>query len=439
MDVWQDEEEASFYTQFADLRASLPAMLLGAAADAPAGAEPAGAGGAAGTAGAAGGAGASGHHPMDNLLLTLPACCSRAKVDRLAEELCYAGLRGAPGRLARALAAPPPGRPELLPYYARLGATLQLAGFTELSGALCAQVLAAFDAAAAPSAPGAPRASSAPALRLAAYIGELCKFGILPADALLTRLRASLGELEARGRADAFCALLDCCGRYLYRAAPTHARTAALLELALRLKSVRQVSDDSDAAIEAVVAQCMPPLAAARAPAEPALPPVRAYVRHLLSAELIDQRVDRILGKLRKLPWRAEQTLGPFVLAELLRACESRLEALPLTASLISGLGKSADELTVQWVDALLEHFHAALRRADHREAQLLTCRTRLLGELFNYRVLSSSQVLSVLHALVPFARPLLGDWYASGEHVPPRAADAARAAAGAAHAGAGM
>ena len=355
---------------------------------------------------------------MDNLLLTLPASASRAKIDRLAEELCYAGLRSAPARLARALGSPPAGRSDLLPFYARLGATLHAAGFADVSASVCAHALAAFDAPA-----GAPRA--------AAYVGELCKSGLLPADAVLARLRSSLDELESRGSAEAFCALLDCCGRYLYRAAATHVRTAALLELALRLKTVRKLPEESDAAIDAAVAQCVPAVAAARAPAEPPLSHARAYARHLLSSELAESRVDRVLSKLRWLPWRgADAGLGDFVLGELLRACDARLDALPLCASLISGLAKGADELTVAWVDALLEHFYAALARADHRESQLLTNRARLLGELFNYRVLSSAHMLELLHTLVPFARPLAGDWYVAGRHVPPRAADSARAGA---------
>lgn len=452
MEVWADEEEAALYMQLLDLRSSLPATLLGSGtmpADAQAGATATDGAASADGSTAGGAGGGSSAHAVDTLLLSLPACASKAKVDRLAEELCYAGVREVPRRLARALAAPPPGRSELLPHYARLMATLHAAGFAHVSAELCARVLAPIDDLTtrhAPAPQGAGADGSAKPLRgaaraeacarAAAYAGELCKVGVLPPSEVLGRLRALLDAFEERACVDTFCALLDACGRFLYRAAPTHGQCAPLLALTLRLKNARSMDEEADAQIEAAVAQCYPAEPVARAPPEPPLSPVRAYVRHLLLAELSEATVDRTLGKFRKLPWDADPGLEAFVLSCLLAACESRFDALPLVASLISGLARHRDDATGRWVDLLLEHFVSrAGGRPQQRELQLLTCRARLLGELFNYRVLNATHVFELLHVLVPFARPLPGDWFPTAAHVPAHVAHARRHEAWAARA----
>ncbi len=62
---------------------------------------------------------------LDLLLARLPGCVSKELADELAVNFCYQQTKGARKRLARALAAELPlGALALLPYYARITATL---------------------------------------------------------------------------------------------------------------------------------------------------------------------------------------------------------------------------------------------------------------------------------------------------------------------------
>jgi len=59
-------------------------------------------------------------------LKQLPECVSREMVDEVASNLVCSGARTHRRKLVRALLTPPRHRPEALPHYARLAATLAL-------------------------------------------------------------------------------------------------------------------------------------------------------------------------------------------------------------------------------------------------------------------------------------------------------------------------
>jgi regulator of nonsense transcripts 2 len=62
---------------------------------------------------------------LDLLLARLPGCVSKELADEVAVAFCYLQNKGARRRLARALAAELPlGALALLPFYARIAATL---------------------------------------------------------------------------------------------------------------------------------------------------------------------------------------------------------------------------------------------------------------------------------------------------------------------------
>jgi hypothetical protein len=61
---------------------------------------------------------------VDRILRSLTSCVSRDLCDELAVNFCYANSRAARRRLVRALLDVPRGQLQLLPYYARVAASL---------------------------------------------------------------------------------------------------------------------------------------------------------------------------------------------------------------------------------------------------------------------------------------------------------------------------
>ena len=52
--------------------------------------------------------------------------------------------------------------------------------------------------------------------------------------------------------------------------------------------------------------------------------------------------------------------------------------------------------------DAAIERARCAVDRNDYREGQRRVCYMRLLGELYNYRLLDSSTVFRILYTVLP-------------------------------------
>jgi regulator of nonsense transcripts 2 len=157
---WEDEEMRQFYESLPDLRALVPAVLLGgtddtdkdgkeeaavegddkgskkeeqAAAAVPAvaskeeegdGKEETSSGGAA----------------LQSLLLRLPLCVNRDTADAFALDFCYINSKNARRRLAKALFAAPRNALDLLPYYCRIAAALTECGMKDIAPPLVAAV-----------------------------------------------------------------------------------------------------------------------------------------------------------------------------------------------------------------------------------------------------------------------------------------------------------
>ena len=159
---WEDEEMRHFYESLPDLRALVPAVLLGGTDDTDKdGKEEGGADGddkggkkeeeeaAAAVVPAAAskeneGDGkeetSSGGAALQSLLLRLPLCVNRDTADAFALDFCYINSKNARKRLARALFAAPRNALDLLPYYCRIAAALTECGMKDIAPPLVAAV-----------------------------------------------------------------------------------------------------------------------------------------------------------------------------------------------------------------------------------------------------------------------------------------------------------
>lgn len=153
---WEDEEMRHFYESLPDLRALVPAVLLGGTDDTDkdgkeeAGAEGDDKGGKKEEEAAAAASKeeecdgkeetSSGGAALQSLLLRLPLCVNRDMADAFALDFCYINSKNARRRLARALFAAPRNALDLLPYYCRIAAALTECGMKDIAPPLVAAV-----------------------------------------------------------------------------------------------------------------------------------------------------------------------------------------------------------------------------------------------------------------------------------------------------------
>ena len=261
--AWDDEESKIFYENLPDLRAMVPAALLSSA-----GANDGGSGDDS--------ASASTSAKAEALLARLPTLVLKDAADTFSCDFCFAaGGAASRRRLVESLASVPRDETQRLPFYARVAATLAAVFPEEVGAPVAAAIRSEFETLRRASA--GDRVSLERRATNARYLGELVKFRLVPASFAFDALKALIETFRGFD-VDAACALLESCGRYLAKHPDTAARASAILDVFLRLKSVKNL--DARQRTRGRGVPRVSPAGDARA-AQDALS-VREYVRHLV-------------------------------------------------------------------------------------------------------------------------------------------------------------
>ncbi|KAK9806738.1 hypothetical protein WJX72_000988 [[Myrmecia] bisecta] len=410
MGPFEDEETRAFYKSLPDLQVLVPGELLDDAAadtvsasaiESSTAASAATDGEAAGTAVAAAGGAAGGEgggrearREADTLLARLPTCLSREACDQLAQELCLQATKGFRKRLVKTLCSVPWGQLQMLPYYARIAASLNQV-FPDIGFALVKAQEEEFEFLQNKKDP--TQRSLETRLGNIRYLAELAKFRLVPFGTLFTALKMLLDDFSAHN-VDIAAALVETAGRFLYCSPETHTRMANMVEVMMKLKNARNIDARQSMLVDSAYFQCKP--TARRALQRKQRPPVHEYIRHLVYDCMDEEDLKKVMRKLRRLPWAAYEA---YLVHCLLGAVKGRVSHVPLVASLAAGLSRYHPSLGIAFVDALLEEVRVGLEAAEAGEYQRRVSHMRLLGEMYNYRLVDSKVVFDTLHLLLSF------------------------------------
>ncbi|KAK3034424.1 hypothetical protein RJ639_034661, partial [Escallonia herrerae] len=312
---------------------------------------------------------------LDGLLQRLPGCVSRDLIDQLTVEFCYLNSKSSRKKLGRALFNVPRTSLELLPYYSRMVATLSTC-MKDVSVMLLQLLEEEFNFLINKK----DQMNIETKIRNIRFIGELCKFKIAPAGLVFSCLKACLDDFSHHN-IDVACNLLETCGRFLYRSPETSVRMANMLEILMRLKNVKNLDPRHSTLVENAYYLCKPPERSARV--SKVRPPLHQYIRKLLFTNLDKASIEYVLRQLRKLPW---SECEPYLLKCFMKVHKGKYGQIHLIASLTAGLSRYHDEFAVCVVDEQ--------RRIAHM---------RFLGELYNYEHVDSSVVFDTLYLILIF------------------------------------
>ena len=396
---FEDEEQRAFYESLPELRAMLPAVLLSA------GDERGEAGEAAAEAGTPTEAPEAEAHPkaeeadkgpgsaaLTALFARLASCVTRDACDAFSLDFCYLNSRAARRRLVRELASPRL-EPQRLPYACRIAASLA-AVMRDVGPPLLAAVEDE-----AGSLRGRKDAGACDArTRNATFVGELAKFKLAPPGLPLGLLKGCLDDFAGHN-VDVAAALLEACGRFLCRSPESAVRANALVDILARMKAARNLDARQAALADGAFLACRPHQ---RAPLRKRKqrPPVHEFVRHCIFTLLAPgPAVERCVRLLRRMPWTAENEA--YLLKCSLKVHKTRFTAVPAVAALLSGLARFHDSLGVCAVDDALEALRDGLEHNTLSSQQRRVAQARLLGELYNYRLLNSEGIFGALYLLL--------------------------------------
>ncbi|KAL3689456.1 hypothetical protein R1sor_015765 [Riccia sorocarpa] len=229
------------------------------------------------------------------------------------------------------------------------------------------------------------------------FLGELAKFKVAPPGLIFSCLKCCLDDFTHHN-IDVACNLLETCGRFLYRSPETSVRMGNMLEIIMRLKNVKNLDARHSTLVENAYYQCKPPERSARV--LKVRPPLHQYIRKLLFTDLDKSSIERVLRQLRKLPWNESES---YLLKCFMKVHKGKYSQVHLIASLTAGLSRYHDAFAVGVVDQVLEEIRVGLEMNLIGMQQRRIAYMRFLGELYSYRLIDSPVIFDTLYLIIFF------------------------------------
>lgn len=126
------------------------------------------------------------------------------------------------------------------------------------------------------------------------------------------------------------------------------------------------------------------------------------FMRHLIYDVLTKKTIDKVLKLIRKLDWN-DQTVRRTLHKVFTKPWNIKYGAIPLTAMLTYDLQRYHPEFTIAVVDQVLEDIRRGLEQNIYNINQRRIATMKYLGELYIYRLISSSIIFDTLWTLVTF------------------------------------
>ncbi|KAK9898934.1 ARM repeat-containing protein [Cystobasidium minutum MCA 4210] len=410
---WNDEEEKRFYTDLPDLRGEVPGSLLrqmddtaaesggnemeeeAPPTDKPTTSE------RPGTADEAkeqdDGMAPAPAAQLAALLSRLPDLSNRDAIDKVAVEFTFLNSKAARRRLVKVVTGVPRTRQDLIPYYARLVATLNryMPDVGAITVATLEDEFRYFQ-----RKKGQDLAESrAKNIR---FMSELTKFGVTPSHSILHIMKVCLDDFTG-SNIDNLCTLLETCGRFLLKSEATREKMAAMLETVKRKKNVQNLDQRQSTMLDNAYYQCDPPDRPIVVPKERS--PMVLYIRHLLYGISNKLRVDHVIQQIRKLHWE-DPTIVRKLYNAFTKVWKIKFSNIYLFAILVHDLTRFHPEFCISVVDGVLENIVVEMEHNNFKQNQQRVATVKYLGELYTYRVIEARVVLDTLWTLVTFGHP---------------------------------
>lgn len=124
-------------------------------------------------------------------------------------------------------------------------------------------------------------------------------------------------------------------------------------------------------------------------------PVMHQFIRKLLYQDLHKNNTDKIMRLMRKLDW-AKEEISNYTIKCLTGAHNVKYFNIRCLASLLSGLVGYQEEIGTKVVDGVLEDIRLGMEVNLAKYNQRRVAQIKYLGELYNYRMVESSDVFKV-------------------------------------------
>uniref|UniRef100_A0A672QX75 UPF2 regulator of nonsense mediated mRNA decay n=1 Tax=Sinocyclocheilus grahami TaxID=75366 RepID=A0A672QX75_SINGR len=304
---------------------------------------------------------------VDAFIQQLPNCINRDLIDKAAMDFCMnMNTKSNRRKLVRALFTVPRQRLDLLPFYARLVATLHPC-MSDVAEDLSSMLKGDFRF----------------------HVSVSCSMKIFSSLTLCVFVQMLLSDFSHH-HIEMACTLLETCGRFLFRSPESHLRTSVLLEQMMRKKQAQHLDVRYVTMVENAYYYCNPP------PMEKTVrkkrPPLQEYIRKLLYKDLSKVTTEKVLRQLRKLPWHDADEKS-YLICCMINIWNVKYNSIHCVANLLAGLVAYQEDVGIHVVDGLLEDIRLGM--------EVCVC-SHLFTKLFmQYRLFQSNFILSLVCTLL--------------------------------------
>ncbi|RZF42335.1 hypothetical protein LSTR_LSTR004143 [Laodelphax striatellus] len=239
-------------------------------------------------------------------------------------------------------------------------------------------------------------------IKVIRFIGEMVKFELYSKIEGLYCLKVLLHDFSPH-HIEMACNFLETCGRYLFRNIETHQRTKVYLEQMMRKKCVIALDWRYITMVENAFYHVSPPESQASVAKE--RPPLHRFIRHILYQQLMKPGPESetiVLNLMRKLEWE-KKDVAAYAIKCLTNASNVKYYNIQCLANLLAGLVDYQEFIGAHVVDGVLEDIRWGMEVNHLKLNQRRVAMIKYLGELYNYRMVESSDIFKVLYSLISF------------------------------------
>ncbi|KAK9503181.1 hypothetical protein O3M35_011806 [Rhynocoris fuscipes] len=333
---------------------------------------------------------------LESFLNNLPSCVNREMIDNAAVEfVVFLNTKTARRKLLKALFGVPRTRLDLLPFYGRLVAILNPV-IPEIATNLTSLLKQDFKYHIRKK----DQINLESKIKVSRYIGELVKFGLFPTIEALYCLKLLLHDFTHH-HIEMACNILETCGRFLYRHNESHRRTKIYMDDMMRLKSATALDIRYTNMIENAYYFVNPP--ETTTVVKKKRPPLHEFIRKIIFQDLMyPDNERRVLKQLRMIDWENEVT-ADYAIKCLSSAWKIKFNRISALANLVAGLVEYQEFVGTKVVDSVLEDIRIGMEINLPKMNQRRVAMIKYFGELYNYRLIESSDVFKVLYSLIMF------------------------------------
>ncbi|CAI4227186.1 unnamed protein product [Auanema sp. JU1783] len=244
-------------------------------------------------------------------------------------------------------------------------------------------------------------------LKCVVFIAELVKFELVPRAEALNCLRQLVYDFHGHW-VDMACTMIEAVGFYLYRNSDSHSRMKILLSVMMnkkeKMKDTRQRMLVDNSYYAAV------PSPEGSTKVVETAPPMHLFVKQTILLVNGDN-VNCVLKLLRRIDWN-DQDLLQLTLKYLSSPWLVPYSNLCYLASVVAGMTKlpAHDWITVSVVDSICETVRLSLEAAGLFNQQAMASIT-FLGEIYNYNGCESGIIFKILYQLITFPEDHAENW----------------------------